>query len=407
MIGNYNVDMSPIAQGLNMRAANIENEKKRQQELEIKKLVSKSIPTLREGSYMRQLFEADPQTGAFLAKTLNIPLDNLSDMEQFSQNVRTIAGVASKDPAGAVQIAQKLRDDRAQIGLNTDQYDKFLQTYQENPDMAIRALNVMDETLNKDLIEAQQLEQRKMKLQERGLDLQERRIDADMQQGQRQYASHFVQTAGGLVAVNPATNQATKVTVDGEPIIAGQYDPNLKRGLSEAGATGAAVGKDTATAITSVSQVEDNANLLRQKVNAVLKHPGRDIATGASSVIPVIPGTKQADFVNRFEQLQGDAFLQAFESLKGGGQITEIEGNKAQQAINRMNRGTTKEEFDAAAKDFLSVVDALEKRTKAKAGKEQDQAPSFTGQDKQAYDWAVSNPNDPRSQAILQRLGVQ
>jgi len=407
MIGNYSVDMSPIAQGLNMRAANIENEKKRQQELEIKKLVSKSIPTLREGSYMRQLFEADPQTGAFLAKTLNIPLDNLSDMEQFSQNVRTIAGVASKDPAGAVQIAQKLRDDRAKIGLNTDQYDKFLQTYQENPDMAIRALNVMDETLNKDLIEAQQLEQRKMKLQERGLDLQERRIDADMQQGQRQFAGQVVNSNKGLVVFNPGTNSFTRATIDGEPLTGAAYDTELKQQLSAAGASGTAIGKDTATAITSVSQVEDNANLLRQKVNAVLKHPGRDIATGASSVIPVIPGTKQADFVNRFEQLQGDAFLQAFESLKGGGQITEIEGQKAQQAINRMSRGTSKEEFDAAAKDFLSVVDALEKRTKAKAGVTQNKEPSFTGQDKQAYDWAVSNPNDPRSQAILQRLGVQ
>jgi len=407
MIGNYNVDMSPIAQGLNMRAANIEAEKKRQADLEIRKLVAKSIPALREGSPMRQLFEADPQTGAFLAKALNIPLNNLDDMEQFSQNVRTMASIASEDPAGAAQIAQKLRDDRAQIGQDTSMYDKLLSTYQENPEMAVRALNVMDEKLNADLIDAKKLEERKMKLQERGLDIQEKRIAADMQQGQRQYANQYFQTADGLVAVNPATNKAERVQVDGSPIISAQYDPNVKRDVNQAGAQGRDIGKDTATAINSVSKVEDNAKFLREKVGAALKHPGRKIATGMSSVLPVVPGTEQADFVNRLEQLQGEAFLQAFESLKGGGAITEIEGQKATQAINRMNRGTTEKEFDAAAKDFLSVVDALEKRTKAKAGATQNKESSFTGQDKQAYDWAVGNPNDPRSQAILQRLGVQ
>lgn len=368
MIGNYNVDMSPVMQGLSIRAARLEEERKRQQENEIKKLVSQSITTLREGSFMRKLFEADPQQGAFYAKALGIPLNNLDEMEQFSQNVRTIASVGEKDPEGAITIAAKLRDDRSKMGLDTSQYDKFLETYKENPQVAMRALKVMDESLNSDLLEAKAIEDRKMKLQERGLDLQEKRIEADNAQTQRQYASQFFQTPEGLVAVNPANNQATRVTVEGQPIISAQYDPSLKQQLSQAGAVGTAVGKDTASAITSVKQVEDNANFVKGKVKELLDHPGRDIATGMSSVIPTVPGTKQADFVNRLDQLQGDAFLQAFESLKGGGQITEIEGQKAQQAINRMNRGTTKEEFDAAAKDFLSVVNALEARTKEKAG---------------------------------------
>jgi len=364
MIGNYSIDMSPIAQGLNMRAANIEAEKKRQADLEIRKLVAKSIPTLREGSPMRQLFEADPQTGAFLAKALNIPLNNLDDMEQFSQNVRTMAGIASKDPAGAAAIAQKLRDDRAQIGQDTSMYDKFLNTYQESPEMAVRALNVMDETLNKDLIDAEKLNERKMKLQERGLDIQERQLD----QGKRPFAGQVVNTSEGLTVFDPTTNTFQRATIDGKPLTGAAYDPDLKRQISEAGATGTAVGKDTAGAITSVSQVEDNAKFLRQKVDEVLKHPGREIATGATSLLPVVPGTKAADFVSRFDQLQGDAFLQAFQALKGAGQITEIEGQKATQAINRMSRNTSAKEFDAAAKDFLSVVDAAEKRIKQKAG---------------------------------------
>ncbi len=41
------------------------------------------------------------------------------------------------------------------------------------------------------------------------------------------------------------------------------------------------------------------------------------------------------DFNAMLDQVQGGAFLQAFESLKGGGQITQIEGEKATQAIVR------------------------------------------------------------------------
>jgi hypothetical protein len=279
--------------------------------------------------------------------------------------------LAQADPNQAYAHAQQLIDSRKAQGQDTSTLEKWVQGMNEDPMKAVTSLFVMHRSLNPPA-EVDPYKQAELDIKRDRLSLDREKMERGVDQ-QRPFANQYFQTAEGLVSVNPANNEASKVTVDGKPIISGQYDPNLKRGLSEAGATGTAVGKDTATAITSMSQIEDNAKLLRSKVSAVLDHPGRDIATGTSSLLPVVPGTKQADFVNRFEQLQGDAFLQAFESLKGGGQITEIEGNKAQQAINRMNRGTTKEEFDAAAKDFLSVVDALEKRTKSKAGVTQEQ----------------------------------
>ena len=42
-----------------------------------------------------------------------------------------------------------------------------------------------------------------------------------------------------------------------------------------------------------------------------------------------IPGSDHTRFGARVAQLEGQAFLQAFESLKGAGQISEIEGEKA------------------------------------------------------------------------------
>ena len=79
-----------------------------------------------------------------------------------------------------------------------------------------------------------------------------------------------------------------------------------------------------------------------------------------------IPGTPAADFQSYFNQVNGTAFLQAFETLKGGGQITEIEGLKATQAINRMDTATTEKEFINASRDFQGVVKAAVGRAKDK-----------------------------------------
>lgn len=112
-----------------------------------------------------------------------------------------------------------------------------------------------------------------------------------------------------------------------------------------------------------IAQADDSIRL----IDELLAHPGRDIATGSTAWVPAVPGTKQADFINRFDQIKGQAFLAAFESLKGGGAITEVEGRAATQAINRLNRATTKGEFDAAAADLKGVLERAKAKAKNKA----------------------------------------
>jgi hypothetical protein len=62
----------------------------------------------------------------------------------------------------------------------------------------------------------------------------------------------------------------------------------------------------------------------------------------------------------------GGAFMEAFNTLKGGGQITEKEGEKATAAITRMSTSQSEAEFKKAAKEFQSVIksgiDMSEKR---------------------------------------------
>ena len=71
-----------------------------------------------------------------------------------------------------------------------------------------------------------------------------------------------------------------------------------------------------------------------------------------------VPGTDASDFKARLEQLLGGAFLEAYKTLKGGGQITEVEGKKATAAITRMNLSQSEKEFVAAAQEFKSAVES-------------------------------------------------
>jgi hypothetical protein len=73
-------------------------------------------------------------------------------------------------------------------------------------------------------------------------------------------------------------------------------------------------------------------------------------------------GTSEADFYPYLKQLEGGAFLRAFERIKGGGQITEIEGQKATEAIIRASSSQSEEGFKKSMKDFVDVISAVERR---------------------------------------------
>lgn len=102
-------------------------------------------------------------------------------------------------------------------------------------------------------------------------------------------------------------------------------------------------------------------------INKALNHPGMKAATGLQGTIDprnYIPGTNAKDFQVVMDQLGGQTFLQAMQSLRGTGQITEIEGKKASDAIARLNRSQSTGEFETALNDFKSVVSKGIERTK-------------------------------------------
>lgn len=133
-------------------------------------------------------------------------------------------------------------------------------------------------------------------------------------------------------------------------------------------------GKAAGKAGADLPRIIDNATLALKNIEQIRSHPGKEWGVGVAGVVPGIPGTQQKGFVELVHQAKGKAFLEAFNSLKGGGQITEVEGNKATQAIARLDRSQTKEDFDAALNDLEEVVNMGLLRAKRMAGTAQPSA---------------------------------
>lgn len=91
----------------------------------------------------------------------------------------------------------------------------------------------------------------------------------------------------------------------------------------------------------------------------IVRHPGLDAAVGVfdASTPSFFADTREFELL--LAQLQGKSFLAAFQSLKGGGQITELEGLKAEQAQARLNAAQSEETFIDAV---LEMRDLLEGR---------------------------------------------
>lgn len=91
-------------------------------------------------------------------------------------------------------------------------------------------------------------------------------------------------------------------------------------------------------------------------IDGILSDPALDYSTGALAASQNIPGTPMYRFGARANQLEGQAFLQAFESLKGGGAITEIEGQKATQAIGRLSSAQSPADYRAALGELRATL---------------------------------------------------
>ena len=121
-----------------------------------------------------------------------------------------------------------------------------------------------------------------------------------------------------------------------------------------------------------LQQTLDQGNETIDLIDSLISHPGFGLSVGKTapigSMASFIPGTQAASFDATLRQIKGKNFLQAFETLKGGGQITEIEGIKATEAMSRMEKANTEEDFIKSAQEVKNIIKKGMERAKSKAG---------------------------------------
>lgn len=166
---------------------------------------------------------------------------------------------------------------------------------------------------------------------------------------------------------------------------------------------------------SKLPKLEINVANARATADQLMNHPGLKNITGRlGGMIPdpdafpgvyqafksTVAGTETGNALALYEQMKGKVFDVAFETLRGGGQITVVEGTKAEQAAARMSRAQTTEEFKTGLKDF---IDAYE------AGLQKLRAASQSGYYNQPPAAPVAPPSaagDPRS-ALRAKYGIK
>ncbi|MCP5037158.1 MAG: hypothetical protein GY945_06105, partial [Rhodobacteraceae bacterium] len=109
----------------------------------------------------------------------------------------------------------------------------------------------------------------------------------------------------------------------------------------------------------------NNAEQMLSTIDSVMNDPALGFATGLTSLTSRIPGTGAYRAGTKIAQLKGQIFMQAYENLKGGGVITEIEGEKAEAALARLDPGMKDEDFIEALNELKAVVEAGLKRAQS------------------------------------------
>jgi hypothetical protein len=130
------------------------------------------------------------------------------------------------------------------------------------------------------------------------------------------------------------------------------------------------------------ARLNDKGEIVYQKYDPVTKqyvegkkaHGGFENYVGATMFpgLRFIEGTETASFEPLYKSIKGQAFLEAFQRLKGAGQITEIEGQKATEALLKLDKAQTEKDFVKYAREFQENLQRGMELAKNKAGVNKD-----------------------------------
>lgn len=176
------------------------------------------------------------------------------------------------------------------------------------------------------------------------------------------------QLSDGTIAILYKDGTSERLNIDGTPVIGAQYDPNntYQRAAASAG------GKAAGTVAEGLPTTEATFAQINRSLDAFDRPEVKAQADRSLGFLdkraPAIAGYN-ADFMNQQKQIEGQTFLQAFNALRGAGQITEIEGTKATNALTRMQNAASAKEFYRARDEAKQVFSEIQGAMRQRAGR--------------------------------------
>lgn len=170
-------------------------------------------------------------------------------------------------------------------------------------------------------------------------------------------------------------------------------------------------GKLQAEAVAILPDVKSNTKIALQRIDAALNQDIGSV-TGWLSLIPAFPAGDRRRSQALLNQALGTSFMAAYQDLKGGGQITEIEGEKGQEAIATLDNAQSAEDVIKGIYQLrAAIVEGLQKTIdKATMTPEQtiESAQEYMNEiSKYGIESLSEQPVDPITQELMNRgIGI-
>lgn len=171
---------------------------------------------------------------------------------------------------------------------------------------------------------------------------------------------------GVSLSKEPIRIDAGTSTVLLDPITRQQIGVIPKNNAEAAEAT--ADGKARSEAKAALGGIEQNANQMLATIQSLEDDQYLDSMLGpVSSRMWNVSGDANR-VQSKMDQINGQTFLQAFNSLRGGGAITDAEGAKATQAFARLNAAQNPMDYREALTELRGIVQTGVDRARRAAG---------------------------------------
>jgi hypothetical protein len=104
-----------------------------------------------------------------------------------------------------------------------------------------------------------------------------------------------------------------------------------------------------------------NSEIAIKSIDDLLNDPNLPAGVGLNAIKKLIPATKALDISTKIDQIAGQNFIEAYDSLRGAQGITDIEGRKAEQSRSRVRQTLSEQDFRQALLELRDLYTGFRK----------------------------------------------